>query len=144
MDKKTYNKITKEVFKEYGFKKFNNKYVLTLDDVTLVVYSCSGRGIRSFDYHFYINALHQEPVIDLTFTSDTLLIEHAQHSPSKKGYYSYEIVFEEYSEEEYKKILNDMFHVTFDVYKENALKYLKDNGHNMCLTKKAKEFLGII
>ena len=37
MEKRIFNKLTKEIFLEYGFTKEKNNYILSLDDVTIVV-----------------------------------------------------------------------------------------------------------
>jgi len=59
MEKRVFNKLTKEIFLEYGFIKKNN-YILILEDVTIVVKFCSWRGVKSFNYYFYINDLYDD------------------------------------------------------------------------------------
>ena len=48
------------------------------------------------------------------------------------------------SEEEYINLLSNMLHSYFDAYKENAIRFLKDNAYCMCLTQKAKMYLGLL
>ena len=55
MEKRVFNKITKEIFLKYGFSKEKNKYILSLKDVTIVVKFRSWRGVKSFDDDYYIN-----------------------------------------------------------------------------------------
>ncbi len=143
MEKSIFNKATKEVFLEYGFKKVKNKYVLTLEDVTIIVTFRSARGIRSFDYYFYINDLYDD-TIPFEKRYDVAVENQMEHSPLLPGYHAHEILYEEYEETQYKEMLKNMLHSYFDPYKENALQYLKDNDYHMWLTKKAREYLGLI
>ncbi len=143
MEKRIFNKITKEIFLEYGFKKVKNKYVLTLDDVTIIVKFCSWRGVKSFNYYFYINELYDK-TIPFEKRSDSLVEIKMEHTPTLRGYHAHEILYEEYEEMQYKEMLKNMLHCYFDPYKENALQYLRDNDYRMWLTKKAREYLGLI
>lgn len=143
MDKKSFNKITKEVFLEYGFVKKNQKYFLILQDVSLVVYLGSWRGVKSFNYYFSVNELYDSS-IPAEQRSDTLVEIKMEHNQSAKGYHKHEILFEQYTEEEYINLLSNMLHSYFDAYKENAIRFLKDNAYCMCLTQKAKMYLGLL
>ena len=67
-----------------------------------------------------------------------------EHTPELRGYHAHEILYEEYDEMKYKELLTTMLHRYFDPYKNNALQYLKDNDYCMCLTKKARQYLGLI
>ena len=96
MDKKSFNKITKEVFLEYGFTKKNQKYFLILQDVSLVVYFASWRGVKSFNYYFSINELYDSS-IPVEQRSDTLVEIKMEHNQSAKGYHKHEILFEQYT-----------------------------------------------
>lgn len=142
MDKKTFTKITKEVFLEYGFIKEKNEYILLLKDVTIVVKFSSWRGVKYFNYYFFINALYDSN-IELKNKFDTLVEIKMEHDPSAQGYHKHEILFEQYTEDAYRKLLVNMLHTYFDAYKENALKFLKENDYCMSLTKKAREYLGL-
>ena len=66
-----------------------------------------------------------------------------EHDPSAQGYHKHEIIFEQYTENEYRELLVNLLHSYFDVYKENAIKFLKDNAYCMALTLKAKKYLGL-
>lgn len=143
MEKRVFNKLTKEIFLEYGFTKEKNNYILRLDDVTIVVRFCSWRGIKSFDYYFYINDLYDDS-IPFEERCDSVVQEHMKHTPELPGYHAHEILFEEYDEIKYKELLITMLHRYFDPYKNNALQYLKDNAYCMGLTKKARQYLGLI
>ncbi len=143
MDKKVFNRLTREIFGDYGFIKDKNKYILSLKDVTIIVMFCSWRGVKSFNYYFYINALYSD-IIPFEERFDTLIDIKMEHTPTLRGYHAHEIIFEKYDEEEYKDLLNNMLHRYFDPYKVNALQFLRDNDYCMVLSKKAREYLGII
>ena len=113
-----------------------------MDDITIVVRFCSWRGVKSFNYIFYINELYDSS-IDFDDRFDTKIDIKMEHDTSAKGYHRHEILFEEYEEDEYKELLTKMLHSHFDVYKENALQFLRDNEYLMQLTKKARAFLGL-
>lgn len=66
-----------------------------------------------------------------------------EHTPTLRGYHAHEIVFEDYEETEYRDLLNSMLHRYFDPYKSNALEFLRENDYCMCLSKKAREYLGL-
>ena len=67
-----------------------------------------------------------------------------EHNTELRGYHRHEILFEEWTEEEYRELLNKMLHSYFDAYKENAIRFLKDNAYSMCLTQKVKMYLGLL
>ena len=143
MEKRVFNKLTKEIFLEYGFTKYKSNYVLNLDEVTIVVKFRSWNGVKSFDYYYYINALYDDSV-PFEERFDSVVEMHMEHTPELRGYHAHEILFEEYDEIKYKELLTTMLHRYFDPYKNNALQYLKDNDYCMFLTKKAKQYLGSI
>ena len=63
MDQKAFNKVTKEVFTQYGFYKSGKKtYILPLKEVDIVVQYCSWRGVRYFGYYFSLRVLHDENI----------------------------------------------------------------------------------
>ena len=132
MEKTAFNKITKEVFTKYGFLKKKDFYVLKLNDVTIVVKFRSWRGVKSFNYWFSINQINDCTLPD-DKKGDTLIEIKMEHNLSAQGYHRHEILFEEYTEEEYREMLTNMLHSYFDVYKENAFKYLRDNDYRMSL-----------
>ena len=142
MDKKTFNRITKEVFLEYGFKKEKNKFILYLDDVTLVVRLASWRCVLSFDYYLSINALFDEstPVVE-RFNSWE---EHFVYSPSLQGYHRHEILYEEYSEDEYRTRLNERLHAHFDLLKEDSVYFMTKTDFRYHLLNPARDYLNLI
>ena len=143
MEKRIFNKLTKEIFLEYGFIKEKNNYILNLEDVTIVVKFCSWRGVKSFNYYFYINELYDESVpFEKKF--DSVIEIKMEHTPELRGYHAHEILYEEYDEMKYKELLTTMLHRYFEPYKKNALQFLRDNDYCMCLTKKARQYLGLI
>ena len=143
MDKIQFNKITKKCFLEYGFSKIKNKYILALDDVTIVVGFYSWRGVKSFDFYFFINCLYDASV-KFNEKYDCMTTIKMEHSPSLPGYHKHEILFETYTEEEYTEMLTNMLHKYFDPYKENAFEFIRNNTHTMCLRKQAEAFLGLM
>ena len=142
MEKKIFNKLTKEIFLEYGFKWDKNKYILNLDYITIVVKFCSWRGIKSFDYYFFINGLYDDS-IPFQFNRGMFTEIKMEHSPELSGYDAHEILYEKYTEIEYAQMLKDMLHTYFDPYKQDALKTIKDNESTLLLTREAKKYLNI-
>ena len=143
MDKKLFDKTTKKVLEDYGFKKKNNMYVLELNDVTIVIKFRSWRGIKSFDYYFFINSLYD---LDVEFKAkyDCVVEYHLEHTPNAQGYHKHEICFEQYTEDEYKDLLSTALSVHFDGFKADALNYLRKTIiYRNCLVEKARVFLGL-
>lgn len=141
MDKKQFNKITKEIFLEYGFVKQKDNYILYLDEITIIVKFRSWRGVKSFNYWFFLNDLYDDSV-RFEEKYDTMFEIKMEHNTELRGYHRHEILLEEWSEEEYRELLNKMLHSYFDPYKENALQFLKDNEYRMALSEKARIYLG--
>ena len=103
MEKRIFNKFTKEIFLEYGFIKEKNNYILNLEDVTIVVKFCSWRGVKSFNYYFYINELYDESVpFEKKF--DSVIEIKMEHTPELRGYHAHEILYEEYDEKNVYKV----------------------------------------
>lgn len=142
MEKRVFNKLTKEIFLEYGFIKDKNNYILSLDDVTIVVKFCSWRGVKSFNYHFYINDLYDD-TIPFQFNRGMFIEIKMEHSPELPGYDAHEIIFEKYDEIEYAQMLKNMLRTYFDPYKHDAVKFIKDNESILLLTKEAKKYFNI-
>ena len=117
-------------------------YILSLDDITIEVALRSWRGVKSFNYVFYINEI-DEFSGDPNAKSSSYIEIKMDHSPLLEGYHKHEILFENYTEDEYEEMLSNMLHTYFDPYKEDSLQYLRDNSCNMCLRKEAREFLGL-
>ena len=141
MDKKQFNSITKEIFLEYGFKKQKDSYILYLDKITIIVKFRSWRGVKSFNYWFFLNDLYDDSV-KFEKRGDTKIAHKMEHSPELRGYHRHEILYEEWAEEEYRELLNKMLHSYFDPYKDNAIQFLKDNERLLLLTEKARIYLG--
>ena len=143
MDQRTFNKLTKEIFLEYGFVKQKSKYVLALNDVTIIVRFGSMRGIKSFNYCFYLNRFY-DPSLGDENKSDLLIQIKMEHDPSAGGYRKHEILFEQYEEDEYRNMLDQMLHSYFDPYKNNALQLIKDHHEDFPLSERARIFLDLI
>ena len=143
MDQKTFNKLTKEVFLEYGFTKQKDNYILKLEDITIFVVFRSWRGIKSFSYYFYLNHLHDRSSND-EIQFDLMAEIKLEHDTSVKGYHRHEILFEQYEEDEYKNMLRQMLRSYFDTYKANALQFLKDHHEEYLLSNRARIFLDVI
>ena len=143
MEKSVFNKITKEVFLEYGFKKDGNTFLLLLHDISIVVRLSSWRGIKYFNYNFAIYNLYDASV-PYNKRYDSLFEIKMEHTPTLSGYQAHEILFEKYEESDYREMLTKMLHSYFDPYKIDALQYLRDNDYRMCLRKNVREFLGLI
>ena len=134
--------LTKQILSDYGFSKEKSNYVLPLEDVTIVVRSASWRGVQYFYYFFSINEIN-DATIPYDKKSDTIIEIKMAHSLVAQGYHKHELLFEQYTQDEYKTLLNNMLHLYFDPYKVNALQFLKDHNHEFCLTKKAKQYLSL-
>ena len=141
MEKKQFNKITKEVFLEHGCVKQKDRYILYLDEITIIVKFRSWRGVKSFNYWFFLNDLYDDSV-EFEKRCDTKIEHKMKHSPELRGYHRHEILVEEWTEEEYRELLNNMLHSYFDPYKENAIQFLKDNERILLLAEKARIYLG--
>ena len=141
MDKKQFNKITKEVFLKYGFEKQKDLYILSLEKITIIVKFRSWRSVKSFNYWFFLNNLYDNST-KFEERHDTMIEIKMEHTPSLHGYHAHEILIEEWSEEKYQDLLNKMLHSYFDPYKADALQFLKDNEYRMILTEKARIYLG--
>lgn len=142
MVQKSFKQISDEIFLAYGFKKHGKMYVMELPEITLVVNYRTCRGIRSFDYYYFINALYDESV-PFAKKYDSAVEIHMEHSPSLKGYHSYHLAFEEYTEEDYRQLLTELLHIYFDPYRKNALQHLKENALCLGLREKGQKHLGI-
>lgn len=142
MDKKTFNKLTKAVFEENGFKKCSNYYLLLLQDISIVVRFSSWRGVKYFNYSFSINDLYDES-IPYNKRFDTVFEIKMEHTPTLRGYKAHEILFEEYDEIQYREMLTNMLHRYFDPYKNNAMQYIKENEKYISYRKEARLYLGL-
>ena len=144
MEKSVFDKITKEVLVDYGFKKDRYSYLLLLEDVTIVLNLRSWNSIRSFEYYLSINKLYDSST-PLKKRADVIVETKMEHSTDKKGYHRHEIVYEEYSETEYRELLSFLIHKYFDPFKNNAIQFLKeDYEHRLILRENAKKFLDSI
>ena len=120
MDKKQFNKITKEIFLEYDFVKQKDNYILYLDEITIIVKFRSWRGVKSFNYWFFLNDLYDDSV--------KLIEIKMEHNTELRGYHRHEILFEEWTEEEYRELLNKMLHSYFDPYRGVIVSVKVDTG----------------
>lgn len=140
MEIKSFNKITKEVFIAYGFKKIGKNYILELKDILLCVWLDSWHGLKSFHYSLSINALHAaiEPIEkrhDFAFSVPL------SHNINPKGSQPHKLCIDEWTEMQYREILQKLLSEYFDSYKEKGLKHLKDIGHTLPFTEEAQMFL---
>ena len=142
MDRKSFDRITKEVFLAYGFMKKRDTFVMILDEITISCKLYSWNSIRSFNYWISVNGLHDDSE-PCEKRYDTYLAIKMEHSPYAEGYHKSEIKYEEYTEMEYSEILNSMLNVYFNPYKEDALKYIKSNYTILHLTPESMAYLGI-
>lgn len=142
MDKKEFNRIVKEVFTQYGFKKKRERYFLIFDDIMISCQLYTWNEVRSFNYWVSVNALYDETV-PLEKRGDTFICIKMEHSPTAVGYHKAEIVYEEYDEAECRRILDYLLHTYFDPYKENATQYVKDNYERLTIRPEGLKALGI-
>jgi hypothetical protein len=142
MDKKTFDKITKEMFVEYGFIKKRNRFILILDEITIACQLYTWNMVSSFNYWIGINELYDDST-PYEKRYGTYFAIKMEHSPLAEGYHSSEIKYENYTEEQYRNMLTYMLHTYFDPYKKDALKYVKENYQELSLKQEGIEFLGI-
>lgn len=140
MDKKTFDRITKEVFLAYGFIKKRDTFVLILDEITIACRLYSWNLIRSFNYWISINGLYDDSV-PYEKRYGTYVAVKMMHSPSAEGYHQSEIQYESYTEMEYREMLNNMLNIYFNPYKQDALTYVKNNYKTLHLKPEGIAYL---
>ena len=137
---KFFNKITKEIFTNFGFRKDKKYYILKLKDITFFIWLDSWRGLKSFMYYLSINSLHNE---DEPF-EEKIDVWHSKtldHNVNPKGSQQHKLCIEEWTETQYKEILKNVLIEYFEPYKEKGLQHLKEIGHTLPFTEKAQMFL---
>ena len=142
MDKKSFDRITKEVFLAYGFIKKRDTFILILDEITISCKLYSWNSIKSFNYWISVNGLYDDSV-PYEKRYGTYLAIKMEHSPSAEGYHKSEIKYEDYTEIEFREILASMLNIYFDPYKQDALKYVKSNYKILNLKPEGIAYLGI-
>lgn len=142
MDKKKFDNITKEVFVSYGFTKKRDNFILILDEITVTCKLYSWNMVRSFNYWISVNGLYDNSV-PYEKRYGTYIALKMEHTPSAEGYHKSEIKYEDYTEDQYRELLTKMLHNYFDPYKQDALKYVKDNYKLLTLKPDGIAFLGI-
>jgi len=142
MDKKEFDSVTKEIFLAYGFKKKRDFYNLVLDEITITCRLYSWNLVRSFNYWFSLNSLYDNS-IPYEKRYGMLVAVKMEHTPAAQGYHKSEIKYEDYSEEEYRRMLTYMLHTYFDPYKTDAIGYIKEFHVYLALRDETKEALGI-
>lgn len=142
MDKKRFDRITKEVFLEHGFIKKRNTFLLIFDEITISCKLYSWNLIKSFNYWISINGLYDDSV-PYEKRYGTYLAIKMEHSPFAEGYHKSEIKYEDYTENEYREILHGMLNIYFTPYKEDALQYVKDNYKMLTLKPEGIAYLKI-
>ena len=142
MDKKSFDRITKEVFLSHGFIKRRDTYILVLEKISISCKLYSWNMIRSFNYWISINGLYDDSV-PYEKRHGTYLAIKMEHTPSAEGYHKSEIKYEDYSEIEYREILDGLLNNYFNPYKKDALKYIKQNYRILHLKPEGMDYLGI-
>lgn len=143
MDKKIFNKITKEVCLDYGFYKKGKYFLMQLEDMSIEMHLSSSLGVKSFNFTIAINELHDSSV-PLEKRFDVIIEIKMEHTPSAQGYHKHEILYEEYTEEYFRKLLTNMLRIYFDGFKKDGIKYVKGTKVGLCLNKKASEYINKI
>ena len=142
MDKKAFDRITKEVFIAYGFIKKSNTFLLILDEITISCRLYTWNMVRSFNYWISFNELYDVSVPYEKRYGSYVAVK-MEHSPSADGYHKSEIKYEQYTEEQYRNMLTNMIHSYFDPYKKDALEYIKANYQELCIKPEGLALLGI-
>ena len=142
MDKKDFDRITQEIFLENGFIKKRDIFLLILEEITISCRLYTWNGVRSFNYWISINKLYDDS-IPYEKRYGTYLAIKMEHDSSAEGYHRSEIQYEEYTENQYREILNHMIHIYFDPYKQDALQSIKDNFDRLHLKEDGIAYLGM-
>ena len=100
MEKKDFNKITKEIFVANGFVKKRDTFLLILDEITISCRLYKWNNIQSFNYWISVNGLYDDS-IPYEKRYGTYIAIKMEHSPFAEGYHKSEIKYEEYSEDQY-------------------------------------------
>jgi hypothetical protein len=140
MDKKDFNRITKEVFVAYGFIKKRETFLLIFDEITISCRLYTWNLVRSFNYWISVNGLYDDST-PYEKRYDTYIAVKMEHSPLADGYHRSEIKYEDYAEEQYRNLLTEMLHTYFDPYKQNSMQYIKDNYKKLHLKPEGIAFL---
>ena len=137
MDRKAFNKITNQIFLQYGFfQAKRNTYVLVLEEVDVCVSFVSWRGVKFFDYIYSIRAAWEEGTpLEQRFEGISIKME---HNTELEGYHRHEIIFENWTEEAWRIALLQMLHKYFDPFKENAILHIKNQS---LLTARHRKYL---
>jgi len=150
MTKQEFKNVTKDCFKNYGFRLKNNHFFLDLDELIIVVDLMKSNFGEYYyiNFNFRIHALHEnEPYFggslianykNFELIGDPHLHIFLTTNP--------ELHYEGLSANEYKEALNAFLVRYFGPIKEKGLKYIKtfvDNKKyvNYVFTEQAKEFL---
>ena len=142
IEKKDFNKITKEIFVANGFVKKRDTFLLILDEITISCRLYKWNNIQSFNYWISVNGLYDDS-IPYEKRYGTYIAIKMEHSPFAEGYHKSEIKYEEYSEDQYREMLTNMIHCYFDPYIHDALQYVKDNYQKLYLKPEGIAYLGI-
>ncbi len=142
MDKKSFDRITKETFLAHGFIKKRDTFILILDEITISCKLYTWNSVKSFNYWISVNGLYDRSV-PFEKRYGTYLAIKMEHSPHAEGYHKSEIKYESYTEAEYREILDSMLNVYFYPYKQDALEYVRSNYKMLSLKPEGISFLGI-
>lgn len=140
MEKKEFLTLTAQLFKEYGFIKYNNQFFLDLDRIVIRVYRDGARfspGEYTYSYNFCLKDIHEDYKFE---TKDDYM-----NMPEDLGCYVYMCVKEvrfkdghyvahhkqflpsDYTEEEWRRLWNEVLHKEFDPFKENFEEHIRKN-----------------
>lgn len=143
MEKSLFNKMMKEEFLKYGFKKEGNHFILLLPEISIDVRYTSSLGVKYFGYSFAINDLH-DPSVPYTKRYNNVLVLQMQNPRPIYHRPTQEFPYEIYDEDECRELLRIMIHNTFDPLKNDGLEYIKAHSRDIfMLTKDAKIYLGL-
>lgn len=62
MDKKSFDRITKETFLAHGFIKKRDTFILILDEITISCKLYTWNSVKSFNYWISVNGLYDRSV----------------------------------------------------------------------------------
>lgn len=140
MEKTEFIKLTAEIFKYYGFIKIRNRFFLDLDRMVAVVYQMGARFSPSEycfaynicfkdiheDYHFETNNDYKNMPEDLGILKYLNTVETINRNGTIIRNPIY-FLSSDYTEGKWTKLWEETLHRTFDPYKDNFEKYVKEH-----------------
>ena len=140
MEKEEFLKLTAKLFQEYGFLKFGNQYFLNLDRVVIRVYrhgarfspgeycysyTCCFKDIHE-DYRFETKEDYKNMPEDLGVLKN-IRVNEVRIKDKIKVTNPSEFLPSDYTEEEWKKLMEEALHREFDPFRNDFENHVRKN-----------------